>query len=58
MEFKKNVIYQVNYALIAEYPDNANIFSMDGIDEYAKDVSDLGFYGCDCMQISKRYKQT
>ena len=45
MEFKKNVIYQVNYALIAEYPDNANIFSMDGIDEYAKDVSDLGFYG-------------
>ena len=22
-----------------------NIFSMDGIDEYAKDVSDLGFYG-------------
>ena len=31
--------------MIAEYPDNANIFSMDGIDEYAKDVSDLGFYG-------------
>lgn len=53
MEFKKNVIYQVNYALIAEYPDNANIFSMDGIDEYAKDVSDLGFYGAIVCRYQK-----
>ena len=52
------MIYQVNYALIAEYPDNANIFSMDGIDEYAKDVSDLGFYGAIVCRYLKRYKQT
>lgn len=59
MVFVNNKVYMINANLIDEHPENVEIFSMDDIDAFAKDIDDVGFYGvivCRYKRNEKRFE--
>ncbi len=53
--FEDDVLYRVDFELIDEYPENSDIFSMNYIDEFARDIDEDGFHG---VIVCRHIKET
>mgnify|MGYP004444258739 FL=1 len=57
MIFVNNKVYMISANLIDEHPENIEMFSMDDIDAFAKDIDKVGFYGVIVCRFKRKERR-